>query len=279
MSDGACINKEPIGFASIVNFTFWSRLMSAEKHSQSVMDQSLSFAVAQRTLVAVPVFNEAGFIEDILRQVLRYARNVLVIDDGSTDGTSAMLRRHSAIKVVSHSQNQGYGRSLIDAFAFAAANGLDWLITIDADHQHEPSYIPRFYEEIRKDKADIISGSRYLVEARASAISPPAERAAINKEITQMLNSSLNLCLTDAFCGFKAYRVKAIAQIHLTEDGYGLPLQLWVRAAAAGLKICEIPVPMIYHDPHRNFAGRLENPVFRLNYYLATLERALEQNG
>jgi len=253
--------------------------MADEKRSQPVTGQTLKVPLAASTLVAVPVFNEAGFIEDILRQVLRYARNVLVIDDGSTDGTSAMLKRHPAVKVVSHSQNQGYGRSLINAFAFAAANGFDWLITIEADHQHEPSYIPRYYEKIQKDNADIISGSRYLVEAGSSAISPPAERAAINKEITQMLNSSLNLCLTDAFCGFKAYRVEAIARLNLTEDGYGLPLQLWVRAAAARLKIREIPVPMIYHDPHRNFAGRLEDPVFRLNYYLATLERELEQNG
>ena len=253
--------------------------MADDKRSQSVTGQALIVPIAASTLVAVPVFNEAGFIDDMLRQVLRYAENVLVIDDGSTDGTSAMLKRHPAIKVRSHSPQQGYGRSLIDAFAFAVANGFDWLITIDADHQHEPSYIPRFYEEIRKDNADIISGSRYLVEARASAILPPAERAAINKEITQILNSGLNLHLTDAFCGFKAYRVKAIAQLHLTEDGYGLPLQLWVRAAAAGLKIREIPVPMIYHDPHRNFAGRFEDPVFRLNYYLATLEREVEQNG
>ena len=118
--------------------------MADDKRSQTVPGQSLIVPIAASTLVAVPVFNEAGFIDDILRQVLRYAENVLVIDDGSTDGTSAMLKRHPAIKVLSHSQNQGYGRSLIDAFAFAVANGFDWLITIDADHQHEPSYIPRF---------------------------------------------------------------------------------------------------------------------------------------
>jgi glycosyltransferase involved in cell wall biosynthesis len=250
-----------------------------DRQSQPLLGQALTHTAATGTLVAVPVFNEAGCIDEVLRQVLCYAENVLVIDDGSNDGTSAVLRRYSNIGVISHPQNLGYGRSLIDAFNFAAKNGFDWLITIDADHQHEPACIPRFYGEIQKNKADIISGSRYLTEADSSSVLPPADRVAINRKITQILNSSLNLHLTDAFCGFKAYRVKAIAQLHLTEDGYGLPLQLWVRAVAAGLKIREIPVPMIYHDPQRNFAGRLEDPVFRLNYYLATLRRELEQNG
>ncbi len=253
--------------------------MFNEMRSQPITGQALARSDTTSVLVAVPVFNEVGFVDDILRQVLGYAENVLVIDDGSSDGTSAALEGYSNIKVISHLQNLGYGRSLIDAFNFAAKNGFDWLITIDADHQHEPACIPRFYAEIQKSKADIISGSRYLADPGPSSTLPPADRVAINKKITQILNRSLNLHLTDAFCGFKAYRVKAITQLDLTEGGYGLPLQLWVRAAAAGIKIREIPVPMIYHDPQRSFSGRLEDPAFRLNYYLATLKRELEQYG
>ena len=253
--------------------------MLYEKRSQPVTKQPLTRHSQTQTLIVLPVFNEARFVDDILRQVLSYTENVLVINDGSTDGTSAKLKRYSKIKLLSHPQNRGYGRSLIDAFAFATANAFDWLITIDADHQHEPAWIPRFYRKIRKDDADIISGSRYLVDADPSELSPPADRVAINRQITGILNNSLGLQLTDAFCGFKAYRVKTLSRLCLTEEGYGLPLQLWIQAVVAGLRIREIPVPIVYHDPNRNFAGELEDPEFRLNYYLGILEKELEQNG
>jgi dolichol-phosphate mannosyltransferase len=161
----------------------------------------------------------------------------------------------------------------MDAFGFACRHNFDWVITIDCDHQHEPSCIPRFYSEIEKDDADIISGSRYLDAARP--LTAPPERIAINKKVTRMLNESLGLSLTDSFCGFKAYRASSVTRLTLTETGYRFPLQLWIRAARAGLKIREIPVPLIYHDPDRNFAGVLEDPQYRFNYYMEIIEKEL----
>ena len=226
-------------------------------------------------LVAIPVFNEARYVDSVLREVQRYAQDILVVNDGSTDGTAAVLARHRDIRLISHTRNLGYGRSLIDAFDFAAANGFDWVITIDCDHQHEPSCIPQFQKEIEKDDADIISGSRYLRLKNTGTAKPPLERIVINRKITNLLNQALGIKLTDAFCGFKAYRTQAIVKLKLSEAGYAIPLQLWVRAGRAGLIIREIPVPLIYHNPQRNFAGRLEDPQFRLRYYLDVIEREL----
>jgi len=236
---------------------------------------AIKYPGALSTLIAIPVFNEYKYVDDVLDAVGRYADDILVINDGSTDGTLDLLKKHDFVKIISHRVNRGYGQSLIDAFDFARRHNFDWLITLDCDHQHQPSYIPRFYSEMEKNDVDIISGSRYLNTTNLGSICPPKDRVTINKKITCVLNKNLKIKLTDSFCGFKAYRVERICKLELTEQGYGFPLQLWVRASRAGLHIREIPVPLIYHDPKRNFSGMLESPRLRYDYYMKIIKREL----
>lgn len=249
--------------------------MAAGRLSTRRPKTSSSGGNAATVLVAIPVFNELGYVDSVLQAVRQYAENILVVDDGSTDGTSAALEKHPYAHVISHETNTGYGQSLIDAFDFAVRQKFDWVITVDCDCQHEPSYIPRFYHEINKDDTDIISGSRYLRVVNSGSLLPPPERVAINRIITHILNESLGSTLTDAFCGFKAYRTAAISRLALTEKGYRLPLQLWILASRAGLRIREIPVPLIYHDSKRSFHGDLEDPERRFNYYIGIIEKEI----
>src|SRR5207245_10004929 len=102
--------------------------------------------------------------------------------------------------------------------------------------------------------ADVVSDSRYLRDFRQDS-SPPADRFAINREITRELNQRFGLHLTDSFCGFKAYRTSALRQFNVTETGWGMPLQVWVQAAHLGLRIKEVGVPRLYLDPDRAFGG------------------------
>ena len=145
------------------------------------------------------------------------------------------------------------------------------LVTIDCDGQHEPQRIPEFVAAAAQ--ADIVSGSRYLQQF-ASDTAPPEQRRRINAEITAELNRRLGLQLTDAFCGFKAYRRGALEQLHVTDDGYAMPLELWVQAARARLAIVELPVPLIYLDEKRSFGGSLDDGATRLTYYYEVLDRA-----
>ena len=88
----------------------------------------------------------------------------------------------------------------------------------------------------------------------------------------------VGLQLTDAFCGFKAYRREALARLRITEAGWGMPLQLWVQAAKLGLRIKEVGVPRVYLDPNRAFGGVLNNSDDRLAYYrrvIADAEQSL----
>jgi dolichol-phosphate mannosyltransferase len=229
-------------------------------------------------LVAVPVYNESRYVERVLGQIRGIHPDLLVVDDGSSDGTSQILQRMAAagqIEWIRHPVNRGYGQSIIDAFKYAAAREYDWVITMDCDEQHEPQMIPAFAREIQSDRWDIISGSRYL-ERRPDDDRPPGDRRRINAAITQKLNATLGLELTDAFCGFKAHRVSAMRRLSLDEPGYAFPLQFWPQAAKAGLRITEIPVRLIYNDPGRNFGGILDDADRRLRHYLSVL--AAEMN-
>jgi dolichol-phosphate mannosyltransferase len=221
-------------------------------------------------LIAIPVFNEQTYLSRVLGMVRRFADHILVIDDGSTDQTPALLRQETGINVITHPENRGYGQSLHDAFQFAICRKFDWLITMDCDEQHEPSRIPAFIQAARDTDADLISGSRYLENFNANDL-PPADRRRINTSITALLNDLLPFKLTDAFCGFKAYRVATLNRFRIDIPGYAMPVQQWVQAARAGMKIHEIPVRLIYNDPNRHFGGMLDDPDARFKHYLDVL--------
>lgn len=224
-----------------------------------------------RVLAAIPVFNEARYVAKVVADVLAQNQDVLVVDDGSTDDTPRILRDIGNIDVIRHPENRGYGQSLIDAFGYAANRGYDWIITIDCDDQHEPERIPEFIARARCDNSDIISGSRYMAIMPGST-EAPVDRRSINMHITRLLNERLGLSLTDAFCGFKAYRAEKVAALPLTVPGYAFPMQFWVQAVRHCLRICELPVPLIYNDPTRHFGGILDDPDSRLSHYLEVFE-------
>lgn len=231
-----------------------------------------------KALAAIPVYNEARHLEVVLAQVRRYCDEVLVVDDGSTDGTPELLRYQTAVHVITHRENLGYGAALMSAFDFALEGGYDVLVTLDCDGQHEPKRIPQFIRQCVKQRADIVSGSRYL-RAFPGDSRPPEDRRRINQRITHELNACLGLKLTDAFCGFKAYRVPILSKFDLTETGYAMPLELWVQAAAMRLRIVELPVPLIYLEESRSFGGALDQAEVRLAVYLEVLQRSIRRTN
>jgi dolichol-phosphate mannosyltransferase len=231
--------------------------------------------MSARFLTALPVYNEFQSVNSVLDEVALYSDDILVVDDGSIDGTRELLQARPGITVVHHKKNRGYGAALKTAFDYAVEHDYDLIVTIDCDGQHEPQRIRQFVSASDQTGADIVSGSRYLKLFADQSVAPP-DRRRINWEITRLLNERLELTLTDAFCGFKAYRVAAIQRLNLTENGYAMPLQLWVQAWCHGLSIVELPIPLIYLDANRSFCEQLDDPNSRLQYYRQVIASSLD---
>jgi len=223
------------------------------------------------TLIIIPVFNEEPTLGRVLAEVRRVVpdSDILVVDDGSTDRSPEIVRGHPGVLVARHDANRGYGQSLITGFARAVAGGYTVAVTIDCDEQHEPHRIPDFLRAIAD--ADIVSGSRYL-DPSLPGDPPPPDRYRLNQEFVARLRAITGYPLTDAWCGFKAYRVETLRRLRLTEPSYGMPLQVWVQAAHHRLRVRELPVARIYKNPRRQFWGGLDDAEVRRSYYLRVLE-------
>jgi len=226
-----------------------------------------------KTLIALPVYNEGasvrGVVDGIRHYLSPHQSKIIAINDGSTDHTEDQLRLIPEIEVLSHQQNLGYGAALASAFDFAIKGGYEALVTIDADGQHDPVHLGNVL--LALSHCDIASGSRYLRQHDQDT-AVPGDRQRINRIITRELNDRLGLSLTDAFCGFKGYRVEGLKRLTITEAGYAMPIQLWVQAAMANLRIEEVAVPRIYLDPNRSFGAQLDQAEARLAYYRQVME-------
>lgn len=227
--------------------------------------------------VLMPVYNEAATVDLVLEAVRRhFGGEIVVIDDGSDDGTPLVLATRGDVAVVRLDRNCGYGCALRIGFDVARELCFDKIVTMDCDGQHEPAHIPQFLAALEAGTADIISGSRYLPESGSFGV-PPADRREINARITAEVNRVTGYGLTDAFCGFKAYRAGSLAKLTLAEPGYAMPLELWAKAWRAGLAVSEIAVERIYCDRDRSFGAALDDPEARMGYYLDVWDRALKE--
>jgi glycosyltransferase involved in cell wall biosynthesis len=233
-----------------------------------------------KTLIAIPVYNEADHVIAVLDQVRQHATDILVINDGSTDDTRDLLAQIEGVTVVDHSENRGYGAALKTSFEHAIAGGFDVLVTMDCDGQHQPQLLQEIASQVYSGDipCDMISGSRYLKPFPENTLAPE-ERRRINQQITACLNEELSLSITDAFCGFKAYRVSSLPDLKITVPGYAMPLQLWVQIVDLNWNIEEFAVPLVYVDDTRSFGGTLDQAEERLVYYRSVLNDELARRG
>jgi len=232
-----------------------------------------------KNLVLVPVYNEEETIAAVLSELRKhYDGDILIIDDGSRDASAGIVKGLAlpGLSMLSHADNRGYGAALIDGFKHAAENGYDVVVTMDCDWQHEPCQVPEFLEGIAD--CDVLSGSRYFGDCPSRDPAPP-DRQRINAAVTGRLNQLLGLAITDAFCGFKAYRVSALRRLSLDERGYAFPLQFWVQCRVFNLRLREICVERIYLHANRSFGAELDDPERRLRYYESVIEKEKRRWG
>ena len=191
-------------------------------------------------LVCIPAFEEAASLPAVLAEipseVAGLATHVLVIDDGSRDRTAAIAREHGA-HVVSHPVNSGQGAALQTGYLVAERLGVDAVVTLDADGQHDPTQMWRLVEPIVRDEADFVVGSRRMGEGESES---RARDAGITV-FTRLINLIGGTEVSDIANGYRAIRASRLAEISFTEDQFHNP-ELLLGAARAGLRVVDVPV-------------------------------------
>ena len=219
---------------------------------------------SKNILVFLPCYNEAENCLETLKELriekekidrdhpkLRF--DILIINDGSSDNTAQLLAENHHVceySVLNLPQNRGYGFVLKTGFEYAQnhAAGYDYVLSFDIDGQHDARFLSKMVSFILNshDQYDIISGTRYS-DARLFWQTPWKDRFLVNSVITGVLNSN-GFSFTDAFCGFKAYKVASLSQISITVEGYEMAIELLMEAQKNNFHIIEMPVPVIYKD-------------------------------
>jgi glycosyltransferase involved in cell wall biosynthesis len=189
--------------------------------------------------VVMPVYNERTTIEEIVRRVLAVPLRVelIVVDDGSTDGTSEMLdslQRELTFTLL-RQKNAGKGAAL--RAGFAAVTG-DLLVVQDADLEYSPEEYPQLIELICDGKADVVYGSRFLGRHRAFLFAHYVG----NKFLTLATNVLYNTMLTDMETCYKAMRTDVIRSMTLKSDGFGVEPELTAKIFKRGYRVYEVPI-------------------------------------
>ncbi len=191
-------------------------------------------------LVCIPAYEEAdslpGVIAEIPPVVAGLRTHILVIDDGSRDGTAAVARSLGA-HVVSHPVNSGQGAALQTGYLVGERLGVDVVVTLDADGQHDPTQMERLVEPIVRDTADFVVGSRRMGEHESES---RARDAGITV-FTRLINLIGGTAVSDIANGYRAIRASRLAEIAFTEDQFHNP-ELLLGAARAGLRVVDVPV-------------------------------------
>ena len=200
-----------------------------------------------RTLVVIPTYNEAESIGALVEQVLAVhdVVDVLVVDDGSPDGTADIVRKAMAgeprLHLLERSAKEGLGAAYRAGFRWGLARGYDALVELDADFSHPPDRLPALLEAL--ETADVSIGSRYVPGGRTVGWSPV--RKAISKLGNAYVRLVIGLPVRDATAGYRAFRhevLRALAVESTESNGYCFQIELAHRAWQEGFRVVEVPI-------------------------------------
>jgi len=230
----------------------------------------------QRVLVAIPAYNEADSIAEVVDGALPYADDVLVIDDGSEDETAARAREAGAT-VVEHSRNQGYGAALKTAFREAERSGAEQLVILDGDGQHDPSDVARLAEHQRETDAEIVIGCRFGEDAETDL---PLYRRCGLAVVNVLTNLSLGVVrpssrVRDTQSGFRCYNREAIESLATDEaigDHMGASTDILHHAHSRDYDIEEVGTTVRYNVENANNQNSVQHGMTLVSNVLQTIE-------
>jgi glycosyltransferase involved in cell wall biosynthesis len=205
------------------------------KLSRGLLDRRFGMKLS----VIIPTYNEAETVLKVIQKVkvLPFDKEIIVVDDGSTDGTSDLLRQNGDdLILLSHESNQGKGAAIRTAVPHVTGN---IVIIQDADLEYDPSEYPRLIAPIVEGKADVVYGSRFFGGAHRVLY---FWHAVGNKFITHLSNAFTNLNLSDMETGYKVLRAEVIKKIEIRSNRFGFEPEITAKIAKMGCRIYEVPI-------------------------------------
>ncbi|MFB6105932.1 MAG: glycosyltransferase family 2 protein [Halobacteriaceae archaeon] len=229
-------------------------------------------------LVAVPAYDAAETVGDVVEMARAVADVVLVVDDGSSDDTAAVARAAGAV-VVSHDRNRGYGAALKTAFREAADRGAEHLVTLDADGQHDPADVPKLVERQRTTGAGVVVGSRYAVGSETAL---PLVRSVGLAVVNVLTNLSMGRVrprswVRDTQSGYRAYSRAAVTSLTTAldvGDGMWASTDILYHVDREGFGVEEVGTTIRYDVPRSSSEGALGHGVGLIRNIVGALQHA-----
>ena len=209
-----------------------------------------------KNLVIIPTYNEKENIENIIRaiQAQPVLFHVLVVDDGSPDGTADIVKRMQAgcpdrLFIVERSGKLGLGTAYIAGFKWGLAHGYDYIFEMDADFSHNPADLPRLYDACARQGADVAIGSRYV--SGVNVVNWPMGRVLMSYFASKYVRFITGMKVADTTAGFVCYRREVLETIELDKirfKGYAFQIEMKFTAYKCGFRIKEVPVIFINRE-------------------------------
>lgn len=196
----------------------------------------------QNYLVIMPAWNESKFIGELVRSLREWSIHVLVVDDGSTDDTAAIAEAAGA-KVIRQEGNKGKGAALAAGFEYAKEQGYDAVVTMDADGQHDPKDVLRFFDVYNRTGIPVLVGNRIFDRRRM-----PWLRRLTNYQMSRMLNCRMRQFIADTQNGFRLYQTDVINMVHPEAGGFAAESEILLKLDEIGIRMGSVPVAAIYGE-------------------------------
>lgn len=209
------------------------------------------------SIVIIPTYNEKENIENIIRAVLGLEQpfNILIIDDGSPDGTAAIVKRLMAgefkdrLFLIERSGKLGLGTAYITGFKWAIEQKYDYIFEMDADFSHNPNDLPRLYKACAEEGYDMSVGSRYI--SGVNVVNWPIGRVLMSYYASKYVQCVTGLSVHDTTAGFVCYTRRVLETIELDKvrfKGYAFQIEMKFTAVQCGFRIKEVPVIFVNRE-------------------------------
>ena len=209
------------------------------------MGQPSPECVQSRVFLVIPTYNEGRVLASTIRGLLPCGYSIVVVDDGSSDGTAAILKE-LPVHYLRHPVNLGQGAALQTGMDYALAQGAEYIVHFDADGQHPAERIPSLLAPIRRGECDVAVGSRFLDPENVNLI--PRGRRILLRGAVVISGILTRLWLSDAHNGFRALSRAAAQKIRLHENGFAHATEFLDEVRRAKLRLREVPVAIRYTD-------------------------------